>query len=51
MILYLLVAVVVIAVLLHVHANLYDSLRHLDNLFKAMVTGEKNAPQRQEPRR
>ena len=51
MILYLLVAVVVIAVLVHVGANLYESLRHRENMFKAMVTGEKNAPQRQEPRR
>lgn len=38
------VDVTLIAVAVHVAANLYESLRHRDNMFKAMVTGEKNAP-------
>jgi cytochrome b len=37
------VDVTVIAVIVHVGANLYESIRHRENMFKAMVTGEKNA--------
>ena len=38
------VDITVIAVIVHVSANLYESLRHRENMFKAMVTGYKNAP-------
>ena len=38
------VDVTVIAVIVHVSANLYESIRHRENMFKAMVTGDKNAP-------
>lgn len=33
-----------VAVILHVSANLYESVRHRENMFKAMLTGQKNAP-------
>ena len=39
------VDVTVIAVFVHVGANLYESLRHRENMFKALITGEKNAPE------
>lgn len=32
-----------IAICLHVGANLYESVKHRENMFKAMVTGTKNA--------
>lgn len=38
------VDVMLIAIALHVSANLYESIRHRENMFKAMVTGTKNAP-------
>lgn len=38
------VDVTVVAVIVHVGANLYESLRHRENMFKAMVTGRKRAP-------
>ena len=38
------VDITVIAVIVHVSANLYESLRHRENMFKAMVTGYKIAP-------
>ena len=38
------VDVTLIAIAVHVGANLYESLRHRENMFKAMVTGQKNAP-------
>jgi cytochrome b len=38
------VDVTLIAVIVHVSANLYESIRHRENMFKAMVTGDKNAP-------
>lgn len=34
----------VIAIIVHVGANLYESVRHRENMLKAMVTGDKNAP-------
>jgi len=37
------VDVTLIANAVHVAANLYESLRHRENMFKAMVTGQKNA--------
>ena len=37
------VDVTLIAIAVHVAANLYESLRHRENMFKAMVTGEKSA--------
>ena len=37
------VDVTLMAIVVHVAANLYESLRHRDNMFKAMVTGQKNA--------
>ena len=39
------VDVTLIAVIVHVSANLYESIRHRENMFKAMVTGDKNAPE------
>lgn len=33
-----------IAIAVHVGANAYESLRHRENMFKAMVTGRKRAP-------
>jgi cytochrome b len=38
------VDVTVFAVIVHVGANLYESIRHRENMFKAMFTGDKNAP-------
>ena len=38
------VDVTLFAIAVHVAANLYESLRHRENMFKAMVTGQKNAP-------
>lgn len=38
------VDVMLIAIALHVSANLYESIKHRENMFKAMVTGTKNAP-------
>ncbi len=41
------VDVTLIAILVHVGANLYESLRHRENMFKAMFTGRKRPlPQR-----
>lgn len=40
------VDVTVIAIGVHVGANLYESLRHRENLFKAMVTGYKSSQRR-----
>ena len=37
------VDVTLIAIVVHVAANLCESLRHRENMFKAMVTGQKNA--------
>ena len=39
------VDITLIAVIVHVSANLSESIRHRENMFKAMVTGEKNAPE------
>jgi len=35
------VDVTLIAIVLHVGANLYESLKHRENMFRAMVTGQK----------
>jgi cytochrome b len=43
------VDITLIAVIVHVSANLYESIRHRENMFKAMVTGQKNAPDAAHP--